>query len=305
MHNILWLRQPPKVTEALFDCPLAGGGRTVGMGRFLEQKSGEKIETDWAQMTTPGCPFLQHAVNIAEQLGVTEFIAPDPDFAGKVLSPKNLPKILPLAGDLTLRYGAAADGYYPLLPRQAYLLRSSGCPGIHVWHPGDPSRNILVRRAAGHGGLRSLLNNLPQALIEAMGLTRAECEEVRVDIIAAIHSWGFDHPTEEQKNDDLCKRVMKLGGMRCVPTFIKEEPEKPHLGQIELNNFTGSLFERQGVLRRNIRRLAYGIDNFPRHTDGSTLWYTTRNFPLYPPEKDTKEKWVKRRNLLIVAAGHE
>ena len=306
MHDILQVTKPPKVTGSFFDHPLLGGGRAVGMGRFLRvSPEEEKVEVDWAQLIQPDCTFRKHAVRIARQLGITEFIAPEPNADTWTRSPEEMPCVLDLGEGISLRYGAGAEGCYPLYKRQAYLLQSGGCPAVRVHYQGDVAKGIWPRTGAGHGSLKSFLNELPSHLIRAMQLTPEQLKDTFVSIIAPISPLYFNHPTTHtengQKHRSLCLHIADTWGHRCVPSIDKDR-SKNHSGHIDLGELGTVQFQRLGVPRKQITVVASTVDASPRHSDGSTRWYTTRNYPRYSGNPEDERLWKKRRNLIIVTA---
>jgi hypothetical protein len=264
-------------------------------------------------MTVPDCAFLQHGGGIANNLGVTELLAPDPDFQGGVCTPEQLPNSLVLGSGVSLFYGAAADCCYPIQPWQAYVLRTAGCAGLRVKYPGDARAGKYARTGAGHGGLKSFFNHVCETLVETMKLTKAERAECKVSIVAAIHPRNFDHPTRHktlgQKHQRLCHDVLWKWGRSCVKS-LPTLPEEHHSGNIDIEEIAHVAFERLGIPRTQIERVACGIDEFPRHLDGSPEWYTTRNYPHYYSHgqyygncgKPEMTDWPQKRNLLVLSA---
>ena len=306
MRDILYVTNRPKLKGSLFDHPLEGGGRAVGMGRFLRLPTGERQEVDWAQMTVPDCMFRQLAPDIAQQLGITEFVAPDPNVDAPTRSPEEMPSVLQLGEEVTLRYGVAADGCYPLRKHQAYILRSGGCPALRVHYPGNPALGIAAKTAAGHGSLKSLLKHLPATLIRDMGLTEEERKKTFVSVVAPISPKHFTHSTRNKKygeeNRKLCEEIVAEFGMQSL-TGIKEIGSAHHLGQINLGEIAIVQFKRLGIPHTNISVLANNVDDSPRHTDGSSRWYTTRNCPQYTFKPEEDAAWRKKRNLIILTSN--
>lgn len=298
--------QPPlkKVRGSLFDEPLSGGGRVVGMGRFFLSEEGEWTEVDWSQMTVSSSLFLQNAGWIARQLGASQIIAPDPDFNGTCCALEDLPQQLPIEPGLSLHFGAPGDCFYPLLSHQVYYARVGGCFVLRIKCVSQKTLRVGV----SHVGFKSLFSGVVERLVDTMQLTDAERERCRVSIIAPLHPKSFCHPTDHktdgERNRALCDSVRKKWSDACVPSFVKD-PEKGkehHPGQIDNEKIAIVECERLGIPRTNIERVAFGIDDGSRHTDGSPKWYTTRNFPEYRDYPGGAQGWRKRRNGIWVTA---
>ncbi len=307
VRDIIHVTEPlrVKVKGAMFDHPLIPGGRAVGMGRFIKGPGEKRIEVDWAQMTTRGSTFLEHAGRITKELGILDLFAPDVDFKAGTCGPGDFKKNLGLGNNRTLlHYEADGDIFYPLKPGQGYYLRSGGCPVIRVQCVSGNQK----RTAVGHGGVESFQNGLAEAFVEVMSLTEEEKKRTRIAVIAAIHDRNFTYPTRHkvhaEKNRAFCESLVARWGLKCVPSIkdSKEQRHEHHSGWIHLGHIARAAFEQAGIPASNIEDIAFGIDDSPRHTDGSPRWYTTRNYPQYSADKKEAADWQKRRNGIFVTA---
>lgn len=151
-------------------------------------------------------------LRVARHLGVTEFVAPRPDFSGHIVSHKECDIRIPLAPDVTLRRGVAADGVTVPIG-SAFVMSTGGCP-VTVAIDG----HTLI---AAHMGLECLLRYKPENMSGYRGVVEqlAECfpnpRQVSSRVWFSIRPEDYLHSPEDaqyaRENVLLHARLKELG----------------------------------------------------------------------------------------------
>lgn len=251
---------------ALFQQTFQNGRLHVaGFGRYY---NGEK-EPDWTfrNLGDPGSPAARHLPAIASEIGVQSVLAPSPvAFNGTIIDAEELTTRVELGNGLVIFRNSdkPADGVL-LAPGQAYAMSGAGCAVLWGYMI-NPHTKDIIRVGAAHMGLKSLLNNVAENLFTALGDSPPDMYfgvELSIDPEIFIHEW--DHPTDAERNRQLCEDVVaKFGSDAVVGLGTPEE----RMGRIDLFN----------IARAHLMRLAVPSQNIScgMRIGKNSVFYTTR-----------------------------